>query len=99
MKIKINSVHFKTDKKLEQFIQERVKKLTVLYDGLVESEISLKVENSEKEDNKVTEIRLAIKGNDLFAKKQSKTFEESTDLAVEALRKQIIKHKEKIKGL
>jgi putative sigma-54 modulation protein len=99
MKTKINSVHFKTDKKLEEFIQERVKKLSNLYDGVVESEVSLKLENSEKEDNKVTEIRLAIKGNDLFAKKQSKTFEESIDLAVEALRKQLVKHKEKIKGI
>jgi putative sigma-54 modulation protein len=99
MKIKINSVHFKTDKKLEQFIQERVKKLSTLYDGVVESDVSLKLGNSEKEDNKVTEIRLAIKGNDLYAKKQSKTFEESTDLAVEALRKQLLKHKEKIKRI
>lgn len=99
MKIKINAVHFKTDKKLEQFIEDRVKKLSNLYDGVVESEVSLKLGNSEKEDNKVTEIRLAIKGNDLFAKKQSKTFEESTDLAIEALRKQLVKHKEKIKGI
>ena len=99
MKIKINSVHFKTDKKLEQFIQDRVKKLSNLYDGVVESDVSLKLGNSEKEDNKVTEIRLAIKGNDLFAKKQSKTFEESTDMAIEALRKQLVKHKEKIKRI
>jgi putative sigma-54 modulation protein len=99
MKIKINSVHFKTDKKLEQFIQERVKKLSTLYDGVVESDVSLKLGNTESENNKVTEIRLAIKGNDLFAKKQSKSFEESTDMAVEALRKQLIKHKEKIKRL
>jgi len=99
MKIKINAVHFKTDKKLEQFIQEKVKKLTLLYDGVVESDISLKLGNSEKENNKVTEIRLAIKGNDLYAKKQSKTFEESTDMAVEALRKQLLKHKEKIKRI
>jgi putative sigma-54 modulation protein len=99
MKIKINSVHFKTDKKLEQFIQERVKKLSTLYDGVVESDVSLKLGNTESENNKVTEIRLAIKGNDLFAKKQSKSFEESTDMAVEALRKQLIKHKEKNKRL
>jgi putative sigma-54 modulation protein len=31
----------------------------------------------------------------LFAKKQCKTFEESADEAVEALRKQILKEKEK----
>jgi len=41
---------------------------------------------------------LKIPGNDLFAKKQSDSFEESTDIAVEALRRQLKKHKEKIKG-
>ena len=35
---------------------------------------------------------------DLFVKKQSKTFEESVDLACEALRKQLIKKKEKVKA-
>ncbi|OIO99486.1 MAG: ribosomal subunit interface protein [Bacteroidetes bacterium CG2_30_32_10] len=99
MKIKINAVHFKTDKKLEEFIHEKIEKLSNLYDGVVESEVSLKLENSEKEDNKVAEIRLAIRGNDLYAKKQSKTFEESIDSSVEALRKQLVKHKEKVKGI
>ena len=99
MKIKINAVHFKTDKKLKEFIEEKIEKLSNLYDGVVESEVSLKLENSEKEDNKVAEIRLAIRGNDLYAKKQSKTFEESIDSSVEALRKQLVKHKEKVKGI
>jgi len=99
MKIKINAVHFKTDKKLEEFIHEKIEKLSNLFDGVVESEVSLKLENSEKEDNKVAEIRLAIRGNDLYAKKQTKTFEESIDSSVEALRKQLVKHKEKVKGL
>jgi len=99
MKIKINAVHFKTDKKLEEFIHEKIEKLSNLYDGVVESEVSLKLENSEKEDNKVAEIRLAIRGNDLYAKKQSKTFEESIDSSVEDLCKQLVKHKEKVKGI
>jgi putative sigma-54 modulation protein len=37
----------------------------------------------------------AISGKELFAKKQCKTFEESVDEVVEALRKQILKEKEK----
>jgi putative sigma-54 modulation protein len=39
-----------------------------------------------------------VPGNDLFAKKQSKSFEEATDIAVDALRKQLTKHKEKQRG-
>lgn len=99
MKINISSIHFKADKKLEDFIKEKVEKLSSLYDGIIGSEVILKVDNKEKTENKLAEIKVLIRGNDLFAKKQSKSFEESTDHAVEALRKQITKHKEKVKKI
>jgi len=99
MNVKINSVHFKADKKLELFITDRLQKMPALYEGVIGSEVILKLENTETRDNKVAEIRLIIKGYDLFAKKQSATFEEATDKAVEALRKQLVRHKEKIRGL
>jgi len=99
MKVNITSLHFKTDKKLEGYIQEKIEKLSGLYEGLLSSEVTLKVEKNQNEENKIAEIRLLMRGNDLFAKKQSKSFEQATDTAVEALRKQLVKHKEKIKGL
>ncbi|MCK9617872.1 MAG: HPF/RaiA family ribosome-associated protein [Lentimicrobiaceae bacterium] len=95
MKININSVHFKSDKKLDQFIIEKIEKLTGNYDGIIGGDVKLKLEKSEALENKVAEIRLQIRGSDLFAKKQSKTFEEATLEAVEALKKQLIKHKDK----
>lgn len=93
MNVNINSVKFKTDKRLEDFINEKVDKLSGVYDGILGSEVTLKIDNVETPDNKIAEIRLLIKGNDLFAKKQSKTFEEATDNAVDALRKQLNRHK------
>lgn len=93
MNVNINSVKFKTDKRLEDFINEKVDKLSGVYDGILGSEVTLKIDNVESPDNKIAEIRLLIKGNDLFAKKQSKTFEEATDNAVDALRKQLDRHK------
>lgn len=98
MNVQINAVKFKADKKLEDFIQNKVNKLTQFYDGVIGSEVTLKVDASEKPENKITEIRLKIPGNDLFAKKQTDSFEESTDIAVEALRRQLKKHKEKVRG-
>lgn len=99
MKVNITSLHFKTDKKLEGYIQEKVEKLATLYDGLLSSEVTLRLEKNESEKNKIAEIHLLIRGNDLFAKKQSSSFEQATDTAVEALRKQLVRHKEKIKGI
>jgi len=97
MQIEIRSIHFKTDKKLDDFIEEKVAKLGQFYDGVIGSEVSLKVANVESAENKITEIRLSIPGNDLYAKKQSKSFEEATDEACEALRRQLVKHKEKLR--
>lgn len=99
MKVSITSVHFKTDQRLEDYIHEKVEKLSGIYDGVIGTEVTLKLDKNEKEGNKIAEIRLLIRGNDLFAKKQSKSFEQATDTAVEALRKQLAKHKQKVKGL
>jgi putative sigma-54 modulation protein len=99
MNIKINSVKFVTNKRLEDFVHNKVKKLIQYYDDIISAEVYLKIENNQNLDNKVAEIKLEIPGNDLFAKKQSKSFEESTDNAVNALKRQITKHKNKLRRL
>ncbi len=98
MNIKFNPVHFKADKKLEEFITERLQKMTALYEGIVGTEVILKLENTETPENKLVEIRLMVRGYDLFAKKQARSFEEAADTVMEALRKQLVKHKEKVRG-
>ncbi len=97
MKVNINAVQFKADKKLENFIEKKVEKLSGRYEGVIGSEVTLRVEKSEQKNNKITEIRLEVRGYDLYAKKQSSTFEESTHTAVEALKKQLEKYKDKMK--
>jgi putative sigma-54 modulation protein len=99
MDIKVSSVHFNADKKLIDFVNKKVTKLVKFYEEIIGAEVFLRLENTQEVDNKVAEIKLMIPGSDLFAKKQSKTFEEATENAVDALRQQIIKHKEKIKGI
>lgn len=101
MKVRINihSIHFDADRKLIEFIHDRVDKLALFYDRIIEGDVFLKIENTNTMSNKVAEIKLKIPGSDLFAKKQSKSFEESMDVAVEALRRQIRKHKGKLAGV
>jgi putative sigma-54 modulation protein len=98
MKLQVKSVHFDADQKLLLFIQEKLDKLEHFYEDILTGEVSLRVENSSDAENKYVQIRLNVPGNDLIAKEQCKTFEEATDLAVEALRKQILKHKDKIRS-
>ncbi|RYY35598.1 MAG: ribosome-associated translation inhibitor RaiA [Sphingobacteriaceae bacterium] len=95
MKISVQSIHFSADQKLLDFIQKKADKLDTFYDKIISGEVYLKLENVEDEANKIAEIKLQIPGMQLFAKEQCKTFEEATDLAIEGLRKQIEKHKQK----
>jgi putative sigma-54 modulation protein len=95
MKLKIQSIHFSADQKLLTFIQEKVDKLMHFYEGIIDGEVYLKIDKANDLENKIAEIKLQTPGKVLFAKEQCRTFEEATDTAVEALRKQITKHKEK----
>lgn len=96
MKVVVQSIHFDADKKLVDFIESKVEKLGQFYEGIISSEVFLRLDKANDSANKIVEIKLLIKGKDLFAKKKSKSFEESTDSAVSALEKQLKKHKEKL---
>ena len=99
MNVTINSVKFDADKKLTDYINNELKKVLKHYDGVIGAEVFLKLDNTPTTENKISEIRLDIPGNELFVKKQSRTFEEATDQAVEALRRMVTKHKEKYRGI
>ncbi|MXV17863.1 ribosome hibernation-promoting factor, HPF/YfiA family [Hufsiella ginkgonis] len=98
MKISVQSIHFTADKKLLAFIQKKVDKLDQFFDQIISGEVYLKLENTEDEANKVSEIKVSIPGTQFFAKEQCKSFEEATDLAIESLRKQVEKYKTKLRS-
>lgn len=95
MRVKIQSIHFDADRKLIQFIEEKIAKLTTFSNQIVNSEVYLRLDKNVTSENKIVEIKMSVPGTELFAKRQCKTFEEATDQAVEALRAQIKKQKEK----
>jgi putative sigma-54 modulation protein len=95
MKVKIQSVHFSADQKLLDFIDGKINKLATFNSMIIDCEVILRLDKSSSTDNKLVEIKLLVPGPDLFAKRQRKTFEEATDLAIEALRRQLKKLKEK----
>ena len=99
MNVNIQSVHFNADQKLLDFVGERVDKLSQYYDGIIHGDVTLRLDKSSESENKIAEIKLHIAGNDLFAKKQCKSFEEAVDTGIDALKTQVKKHKEKIKGI
>ncbi len=99
MEIKINSVHFTADQKLVDFINKKVSKLDTFFDGIINAEVTLKVDKPESSNNKISELKLSIPSNGyLFAKKQADSFEEATDLSIDAIKKQLDKFKDKLKS-
>ena len=92
----MHSIHFDADTKLLDFIQRKVDKLETYYDRVIDGEVFLRVENDDQQENKMVEIKLNSPGNQFFAKEHARSFEAGTDAAVEGLRRQLKKHKEKL---
>ncbi len=94
MQINIQSIHFDADQKLLDFVQKKAAKLETLNHRIIDLEIYLKLDKADNHANKITELKLHMPGTTLFAKEQRKTFEESTDLAIDHLKQQLAKRKD-----
>lgn len=95
MDIQVHSIHFDADQKLVTFINDKVGKLDLFLGNIIAGEVYLRLDKSSAQENKVAEVKILVPGKELFAKRQCKSFEEATDQAVEALRRQLEKHKRK----
>ena len=98
MKVNTQSVNFTADKKLIAFIQKRMDKLDMFYDKVIQSDVYLKVENTSDKENKIFEARVKVPGDSFIVKKQCKSFEEGTDMAVSSLERQLKRRKEKLRA-
>lgn len=95
MKVNLQAVNFRAKQELVEFIEEKLNKLDQFSDQIVGAEVYLKLDNNHSKENKVVEIRLQVPGDDIVVEKNGSSFEEATNLAVDTLKRQIIKKKEK----
>ncbi len=95
MKVNVQSVNFNIDKDLVEFINMKVDNLDKFYDKIIEVDVYLKVQSTSEKENKLVDIRLNVPGDEFMAKKQCKSFEEGVDVAIGALKRQLLKKKEK----
>ena len=96
MKVSVHAVNFTVDKRLVDFIQERLDKLEKYYDKVVSADVFLKVEKTSEKENKIVEVKINVPGDEFLVKKQCKTFEEALELSAESLQRMLVKRKEKI---
>ncbi len=95
MEIKINAVGFSASSQLEDFVQKKLAKLDKYNEAIIGIDVTLKLEKDENLENKVVEVNVGIKGQDVFAKKNAKKFEEAVDELYDVLKRQLVKVKEK----
>ena len=95
MNIQIQSINFAAKNQLIEFVNKKITKLISIHYNIINADVYLKIDKLDSHDNKVVEIKIHSSEGDFFAKKQSNSFEESTDLASQALRKQIMKNKKR----
>ena len=97
MKVYTQSINFAASSTLLDFTQKKVESLSKFHDKIVDAEVFLKLENSSDKENKITEIKINIPGNELVVKKQFKSFEEGVSTSVESLKRRLKKSKEKLR--
>ena len=97
MNVEIQTLKFDADSKLTEFVESKLNKLGKLAENIISADVILRLEKDNEHGNKVAVISLDIPGDKLVAEKQCKSFEEAVDLAIDALKKQLNRHKESFK--
>lgn len=95
MDIRITSVKFDADKKLIDFINNKVSKLAKFFDAIIAVDVTLNLLPNHQ--NKKVTMRAEIPGNDIVVERNCETFEESVLLCIDILKEQLVKTKEKMR--
>ncbi|MBQ0118930.1 MAG: HPF/RaiA family ribosome-associated protein [Paludibacteraceae bacterium] len=96
MKLTINPVNFDIAERLSKYIVKKTNRYNkILNNPGAEMEIRMTVVKPETNLNKQVTIRIIGNGAEMFAEKTCDTFEQSIDIALEAIDKQIEKLKDK----
>lgn len=96
MNVQIQTVHFDADSKLIDHVNKKIEKLRTFHDRIVGVEVFLVLDNMGQQiKDKIAEIKVSIPKHTFFVKHQTKTFEESFDLAFDAMVTRIKRQKEK----
>lgn len=101
MKVQINAVGFTADTSLNEFLERKLSKLDTFYDKIIGSEVFLKLDKGDKLNThkKKIEVKVNLPGNSIVVKESGTTFEEATDIAMNALTRKVKQFKQKAHGL
>ena len=98
MKVIIQSVQFTAAQPLLDYTEKKVGKLKQYFDRITDAEVYLTLGNKSSHiKDKTAKIKINLPGEQIVAAETNKVFEEAIDAAVESLKKQIERYKDKIR--
>jgi len=96
MEIRIQSIHFTADQKLIDYTERKIGKLEHFFDHIIDVDVYLKFDSAHSQiKEKSVNLRMRVPGTTLDAEEHSSIFETAIDNAVESLKRQLLKHKDK----
>lgn len=96
MTVQTAAPQFKADSKLLEYIDNKLGKLSSVFDKIIDCNVTLKLENSGKVKDKIAEVKILVPGGTIIATEKQKTFEAAIDLISDNLRRQLKRHKERL---
>ena len=95
MEVNIQSVKFDASKQLIEFVEKRMSRLERFEDSATGVDVVFKLDKDNEKGNKVALVTLHVPGNDILTEQRARTFEEAIDLALDAIKRQIEKRRDK----
>ena len=95
MKVNIQSVKFDASKQLIEFVEKKMSRLERFKDASTGVDVVLKLDKDSEKGNKVALVTLHVPGNDILTEQRARTFEEAVDLALDVIKRQIEKRRDK----
>ncbi|HRU68097.1 MAG TPA: ribosome-associated translation inhibitor RaiA [Bacteroidia bacterium] len=94
MKIDIHAKNVELNDSLRQLINNKVSKLNTFHNQIINTDVYLRNEGESLHSNEI-QIKLSVRNQTLVAKETNESFEKALDLAVNSMKRQLKKIKEK----
>jgi putative sigma-54 modulation protein len=98
MNISIEAVGFSASDALADHITRKASVFSRTFDRIERCKVLLKSERASDNRSNVVEIELKVPGTSLFGSSSEDSFEKASDEAIDQLRLQLIRYKEKMRG-
>ncbi len=95
MEVKIQSVKFDASKQLIEFVEKKMSRLERFEERATGADVVFKLDKDSEKGNKVALVTLRVPGGDIITEQRAHTFEEAIDLALDALKRQIEKKRDR----